>query len=140
MTPETLALLHAAAFAGHSRSWSVDEFTSLLESPYCYVTSNDYAFALGRAIAGEAELLTLASNPAHHRQGHAQNALQLFEKQAICRGATRAFLEVAADNVAAIALYSGAGYQLNGIRPNYYRRTGAPAIDAHTMARDLVEN
>ena len=52
-------------------------------------------------------------------------------------GAEAMFLEVAADNAAAIALYAGAGgFVRVGARPGYYpRETGA--IDALVMRRDL---
>jgi ribosomal-protein-alanine N-acetyltransferase len=46
-------------------------------------------------------------------------------KQADC---TRIELEVAADNVAAIALYRRAGFRTVGVRPRYYRDPPADAV------------
>lgn len=51
-------------------------------------------------------------------------------------GAEACFLEVAADNAAALALYKAAGFQTAGLRPRYYKRAGGE-IDALVMRRDL---
>ena len=45
------------------------------------------------------------------------------------RGAVHAFLEVAADNGAARALYQACGYSEAGLRSAYYPRVDAPAAD-----------
>jgi len=143
MTAEQLARLHARAFTpsgNNSRSWSAAEFSALLDSRFCFAVGDSRAFALGRVVADEAELLTLASDPAHHRQGHARACLQLFEASAAKRGATIAFLEVAADNQPAIALYLNSGYQISATRPAYYNRDQATAVDALIMTRKIEAN
>lgn len=139
MTPEQLAALHARAFT-KSRPWSTAEFSALLASPHCFAVTEAHAFALGRVVADEAELLTLASDPEHQRQGHARKCLYLFEKEAQMRGATMAFLEVAEDNSAALALYRAAGYHIKATRPAYYNHGSTAPIDALVMARLLGEN
>ena len=45
-------------------------------------------------------------------------------------GQRRVFLEVAADNMPARALYVGLGFDIVGRRPRYYRRPGGEAVDA----------
>ena len=47
--------------------------------------------------------------------------------------AAEVFLEVRTDNEAARALYEAAGFAVVGLRPRYYRPSGA---DAHTMRRE----
>ncbi|MCM2563496.1 GNAT family N-acetyltransferase [Lutimaribacter sp. EGI FJ00015] len=138
MTPEALARLHAAAFT-HPRPWAAREFAALLESPHVFAVGDGRAFALGRAIAGEAELLTIATDPAHRRHGLGRRTLDAFHAAACERGATTAFLEVAADNAAARALYAGAGYTQTGHRPGYYTPADGPNIDAIVMARALPD-
>lgn len=130
MTPETLAATHARAFAGQGRGWSAAEFAALLDSPHVFAAGDARAFALGRVIADEAELLTLATDPAHRRAGLARAALTAFEAEARTRGAARGFLEVAADNAAARALYAAARWRDCARRPAYYPRAGGPAADA----------
>lgn len=137
MTPTELAGLYAAAFPG-ARGWSDDEFSSLLASPHCYLVSSQQSFALGRVIADEAELLTIATHPDHQGQGLGGQCLRGFEQEAIQRGATRAFLEVASDNPAAIHLYESQGWQRAGVRKGYYTRKAGPAVDALLLDKTLT--
>jgi len=137
MTPEALAATHARAFAGSGRGWSSAEFASLLESPCVFAFGDDRAFALGRVIAGEAELLTLATDPGARRQGLARAALADFEAEARARGAARAFLEVAEDNAAARGLYAVARWEVIARRAAYYSGTTGPAADALVLAKPL---
>lgn len=119
MTTDELARLHSAGFT-RSRPWTAQEFDDLLASPRTFLVTQPQAFALGRAIAGEAELLTLVTHPDHRRKGQAAACLAAFEGAARARHATSLFLEVASDNTAALALYETAGYQEAGRRPSYY--------------------
>lgn len=137
MTPETLAAAHARAFAGNARAWSAAEFAALLDSPHVFASGNARAFALGRVIADEAELLTLATDPAHRRKGLARAALAAFETEARARGAVRGFLEVADDNAAARALYAVAQWCECARRPGYYPRAGGSVADALIMEKTL---
>lgn len=131
-----LARTHRAAFTS-PRPWHAAEFDDLLQSPACFVTGSAHCFALTRVIIDEAELLTIATHPDHQRHGLARACMADWQETAHARGATRAFLEVAADNAAAIALYHICGFETDGIRPGYYRRHGQPAVDARLMARAL---
>ena len=125
----TMAQVHAAAYR-IDRPWSLREFAELLESPHVLALGDGRAFILARVIADEAEILTIATDPAHRRQGLARAMLDQFHAAAQTRGATRAFLEVAADNHAARALYEAAGYRQTGQRRAYYPRAAGPAADA----------
>jgi ribosomal-protein-alanine N-acetyltransferase len=49
----------------------------------------------------------------------------------------RLFLEVAADNDAAVALYEGLGFKIAGARKAYYQRKGSDSVDAVILALDL---
>jgi len=137
MTPKEMARLHAAAF-DQSRPWSAEEFAALLETPGTFATGEAAAFALVRVIADEAELLTIATDPARRRQGRARALLETVHAEAAKRGAARIFLEVADDNLAARALYETCGYSVVGRRKRYYRRLDGPAVDAVIMAHDLT--
>ena len=136
ISPQHMARLHAAAFT-QARPWSETEFTELLDSPLCFAVGGPDSFALVRVIADEAELLTIATNPARQRCGLGRACMLAWQKQARLRGATRAFLEVAADNHAAGALYESCGYAPVGLRKAYYERSNGPAVDALVLAHDL---
>lgn len=133
MTPDQMALIHAAAFQ-QDRSWSAQEFSDLLLSPLVVTLSETGGFALTREIAGESELLTIAVDPAHQNKGIGRRLLQRW----MAAGADTAFLEVAADNAGAIHLYSSMGFQITATRPAYYRRKDAAAVDALILTKDLT--
>ncbi|MEO0380269.1 MAG: GNAT family N-acetyltransferase, partial [Pseudomonadota bacterium] len=71
--------------------------------------------------AGEAELLTIATHPDHRRQGIARALMQDWMRSASALAET-AFLELAADNAGAAALYAQFGFECVAQRPNYYVR------------------
>lgn len=132
-----LAAIHAAAFPSHPRAWSAGEIESLATAPGGFVIAEPRGFVLGRVVLDEAELLTIAVAPEARRQGLGAMLLAAFHQAAEARGAQSAFLEVAADNPAAIALYQGAGWQAGGRRRGYYHPPTGPAVDALVMLRAL---
>ncbi|MEP2717719.1 GNAT family N-acetyltransferase [Pseudophaeobacter sp.] len=136
LTPQDMARIHSAAFT-QSRPWSQQEFEALLDSPLTFATGDSRCFALVRVIADEAELLTLATDPAFQRQGLARTQMQDWQARAKARGATTCFLEVAADNTAALALYRAEGFAPCGQRSSYYARKNAPSVDAIVMQKEL---
>lgn len=138
MTPQTLASLHARAFAWRERGWSAAEFEALLANPHTILVGDDRAFLVGRSIAEEAEVLTLATDPDQRRKGLGRACLDAFETTACARGAVTSLLEVAADNGPAITLYLKAGYQQISCRAGYYRRSDSPSIDALILKKSLV--
>lgn len=138
MTPETLAVVHARCFRSPP-PWSAAEFAGFLADPLAFVlVEGDAGFLLGRAVAGEAEILTLAVVPEARRLGLARRLVARFLYQAQLRGAERAFLEVRADNAPALALYESAGFTSVGLRRGYYRDADGGGVDALVLARQLA--
>ncbi|MBP7240643.1 GNAT family N-acetyltransferase [Amaricoccus sp.] len=137
MTAEALAALHARCFDTGPPPWSAASFVGLLEDPACFLLARPGGFALGRAAAGEAELLTIAVAPEARRGGVGRALLAAFEAEATRRGAEEAFLEVSEANAAARALYAGAGYSVAGRRPGYYRRADNSPVAALTLRKRL---
>lgn len=136
MTPEDLAELHERCFTT-PRPWSAAEFAAFLRDPHVLILGGATAFALGRVIADEAELLTIAVAPEQRRKGLARRLLADFERAVAGRGALTCFLEVAAGNAPAIALYRGAKYTETGRRRGYYRLADGAAEDALVLSRRL---
>jgi ribosomal-protein-alanine N-acetyltransferase len=133
-----LAVVHAQAF---DHPWPPEAFATLLSGPGVFaVAATDgavEALILMRAVAGEAEVLTLAVAPARRRRGVGAALLAGGLAIAAELGAGSAFLEVAADNPAAIALYRRAGFEPVGRRVRYYPRAAGPAADALVLRRTL---
>lgn len=132
MTPDRLAALHARCFT-RPRPWTVAEFADLRASPHVFLLTRPDGFLLGRLVVDEAEVLTLAVAPEFRRQGIARDLMVDFAATLRDRGATRAFLEVAADNAPAQALYHATGWRESGRRLRYY----GPDLDAIVMALTL---
>lgn len=131
-----LARLHGAAFV-MPRPWSGAEIADLLASPLVFVLHEPQGFLMGRVVAGEAELLTVAVDPAAQGRGIGGRLVQGFVAEAERRGADSAFLEVAETNAAAIAVYARAGFVQAGRRRGYYHDTAGRVIDALVMLRKL---
>jgi ribosomal-protein-alanine N-acetyltransferase len=137
MTPQDLATLHARAFSA-TRAWSAQEFTDLLAGPGTFAVGDSNSFCLIRTVLDEAEVLTIATDPAQRRKGLARNVLQSAEELATARGATEIFLEVAEDNLAAISLYASSNYRQIGRRPGYYLPKDAAPIAALVLRKSLA--
>ncbi len=136
MTSDQLAALHAKCFT-QPRPWSQQEFAQLTENDAVFLCTAEFGFALGRIAGPEAELLTIAVDPDHRRQGLAQNLLRDFEIRAKARSATDIFLEVAQSNKAAIALYRQFGFAEVGFRKNYYTGPTGTHIAAIVMRKSV---
>ena len=138
MTPEAMAALHARVFTT-PRPWSEAEFSSLLTGAGVFTLGGPQGFVLGRAIAGEAEVLTLAVAPEARRQGIARGLMEGFARKVVESGAETAFLEVAEDNAAAIGLYLSLGYTASGRRRRYFQTPDGKSLDALVMTKTLSE-
>ena len=87
----------------------------------------------GRGSHGAPHLLRHA-----RRRGLGRKLVARFLYQAQLRGADSAFLEVSAENAAAIALYESAGFTPSGRRSGYYRAPDGTRVDALVMHRELA--
>ena len=131
-----LAAIHAVCFT-LPRPWNAREIRALLDSPHVFALTESGGFLMGRAAAGEAELLTLAVLPAARRHGLGMRLVHDFVTMARSRDATRAFLEVAAGNAPALALYERAGFGQVGRRKAYYKVSDGRTEDALVLSRAL---
>jgi ribosomal-protein-alanine N-acetyltransferase len=135
-----LAALHAASF---ETGWTVEAIAGLLAGPGAIGLVIDGAdgpdgFLIAREAAGEAEIITVAVDPARRGRGLGLELVEAAARAAKAAGAESLFLEVAVDNDAALALYRRAGFQAAGRRPRYYPRRAGAAVDALILRRDLT--
>jgi ribosomal-protein-alanine N-acetyltransferase len=115
-----LAALHASAFAP-AELWSATVIALQLNAPGGFgYADHRGGMILGRAIAGEAEVLTLAVSPRLRRSGIGRGLLDKAITHARQEGATALFLEVSVANTPALALYESAGFTTIGQRRGYY--------------------
>lgn len=143
-TPEfagDVAALHGSLF---ENAWDADGVRRLLEHPasVAMVATAErpwrvIGFILAQLTADEAEILSLGVEASSQRAGAGRKLVQGLIDTAQRKGVKRMFLDVAAGNVAAIALYRAMGFAQMGRRKDYYSHAGGRREDALLMARDL---
>ncbi|HSY87320.1 MAG TPA: GNAT family N-acetyltransferase [Verrucomicrobiae bacterium] len=158
-----LAELHAACFA---ERWDVPALASLLAMPGALALlaggplgpgegprdeqspgeqppgeqppgEQPLGFVLLRAIAGEAEIISIGVRPEARRRGIGRRLLAAALAAAAAAGAENLFLEVAADNWQALGLYLSHDFTEVGRRPNYYQRNGG-GIMALVLSKPIL--
>ena len=92
------------------------------------------AFLGTHVIAGEAEIVSIATEPACRRQGLARALILEFLR--LHPTLDRVFLEVRASNDGAAALYESLGFSRFGVRRGYYDK---PKEDAILMRLEMGE-
>ena len=132
-----MAQIHREAFV-LERPWTAEEFDHLAAQPSSKILSVADCFVFGRLTLHELEVLTIACSPSAQRQGYAfmlmMELLSLTKKE----GGHSVFLEVAADNIAARALYRRLGFDQAGCRKNYYKRRNGLSCDAFLLKKSLI--
>lgn len=133
------AAIHAASFPF---GWSQAEFERLLAAGNVFADgafdskgSALLGFALSRQGADEAELLSIAIDPALRRGGFGRKLMLAHLSQAERRGVRAMFLEVEEDNAAAVALYLKLGFRQVGRREGYYRKADGAKSAALVLRR-----
>ena len=130
--------LHRTSFEA---PWSGEEFAKLLEQPgvagLMWTDAEPQGFILIRAVADEAEILTLAVTPQSRRKGIAAHLLEEAFGMLRAGGTHRLFLEVAEGNAAARGLYEKYGFTATGRRKRYYQRGPNERVDAVVMTLEL---
>lgn len=122
-----LAALHQTCFP---KFWDKQEMEKLLAGPGVFAFSDTSGFVLARAAGGEAEILTLAVAPEARGRGLGRALLEAAARHAGTLGADNIFLEVGADNPAALTLYAGLGFARVGSRKAYYDGKDALVLKA----------
>lgn len=126
---EGASALEAACFegAGHE-AWTPGMFLSELgedvAAPRSWWVAHDDGKLLGLAggmvVDGDVQILDVAVDPAHRREGIARKLLSHVSYDAQMLGCTTASLEVEDGNEGAIALYNALGFTEAGWRRGYY--------------------
>lgn len=136
----SLTHLHTQCF--RDAAWNVEQMKGSLALPTTigwYLTDRRQmiGFILCQALQEQWEILTFCVHPHHQRKGFGAKLLSHALAQSKAQKADL-FLEVSANNVAAITLYEKVGFKLIGRRPNYYRH-GFQTFDALTYKSTLIK-
>jgi ribosomal-protein-alanine N-acetyltransferase len=138
---EELARLHAPLFGP---AWNAASLMERLGHPGCTAfvarlgRPPEFAgFIVGQVAADEAEILTLGVCEKWQRHGIGRQLVEAMRRAAGRAEARRLYLEVAADNTAALALYKRLGFTECGRRKGYYVRAGAATEDAVNLSLAL---
>jgi ribosomal-protein-alanine N-acetyltransferase len=138
---EVLANLHAQGF---HRGWPVADFQSYIagrDTPIyvaCDARRKIAGFAMLRLAADEAELITIAVDNRWRKKGVGKALLNAALDDLQMTPAKKLFLEVAADNTAALRLYTRQGFGKVSERQGYYARPDGRPATAIVMSRDLL--
>ena len=137
MTPAELSEMEAICFPDASSKWSEEDYAGHLANEAGLTVSDEMGFAVGRVAADEAEIIMLGVLPDFRKNGHGTDLLVQFEVEAQTRGAKSIYLEVAADNAAALALYKSREFNRVGRRRKYYENAQGLAMDAYILKKTL---
>ncbi|MBR2285909.1 MAG: GNAT family N-acetyltransferase [Alphaproteobacteria bacterium] len=124
-----LAELHKLCFP--DRPWSASDFADLKKSG-CEIVASDNGFIVWRAVADEAEIISIGVAPDARRNGIAGALILIMEQELKKQSVHNVFLEVSEVNIPAKKLYEKYGFKPTGTRPKYYN-----GIDAIIMRKDI---
>ena len=126
---DKLAELHKQCFP--DKPWSASDFADLKKSG-CEIIASNNGFIVWRAVADQAEIISIGVAPNARRQGIAETMILLMEQELKKSSVVNVFLEVNEVNVPAKNLYKKMGFLPTGTRPKYY-----DGIDAVIMQKDI---
>ena len=134
----TYADIHCACFA---KGWNESVMRQMLLMPgslglIAYQQDKPAGIVVYAYSPGQADIVTFGVLP-DYRGRHISDELMTASFDSLAaKGIKEIFLEVAVDNVHAIALYERHGFKRFGLRPNYYVR-GDVKTDALVMRAEL---
>jgi len=137
-----VAIMESAFDERFGEGWTRSQCAGILPMPGVAITlartpaGEAVGFALQRVIAGDGELLLLATDPKVRRRGIGRALLQHFLDEAREAGTSRVHLEVR-DGNPAVAMYRRAGFKAVGRRRKYYHGRTGGQFDALTLSLDL---
>ncbi len=137
---DAVARLHAASFY---RGWPRQDIEAYLIDPdtptlvACDAKRRIAGFAMLRLLGDDAELMTIAVEPRYRNKGVATALLRACFEDLLMTPAKRMILEVAADNPAAVKVYTRLGFSKLSERKGYYARPDGQPATALVMARPL---
>lgn len=137
---EAVARIEEESF---STPWSINAFRDAIDSPnYEYVVACEedgtvLGYAGMQVVLDEAEITNIAVSESARGNGIAHNMLEALYRLCVRRGVIYLHLEVRQSNAPARHLYEKNGFNIDGVRKNFYDR---PKEDAVLMTKIMEEN
>jgi ribosomal-protein-alanine N-acetyltransferase len=128
----------------HAAHWTEDAYAQMWNNPQssrvCFVAEEEgqlLGFVVGKDIAGEWELESLAVVPEAQQQGIGRALLEKLTHVVSVSAGAKLFLEVRESNAAARKLYESQGFVSSGRRKTYYRD---PIEDALLYEKNFADS
>ena len=140
---EVMAELHKLAFENQGeRGWKTSDFHELMQTQGTSATvfirdDCPIAFTLFRSVLDEAELITVCVAPTAQGEGVGASVLHAEIDRLKENGIKQVFLEVRKDNERAQKLYKSLGFDVTGIRKEYYQNSQNGRVDAILMMANI---
>lgn len=135
---DEVAAIEAACF---STPWSRNAFADAVDSEnYEYIVALDgndggvAAYAGMQVVLDEAEITNIAVDECYRRRGIAGKLLEGLVTLCVRRNVKYLHLEVRESNTAARSLYAKCGFEIDGMRKNFYQK---PTENAVLMTKQL---
>jgi len=121
--------------------WSAEVYKGLIlhdacEVTVCLINREVVGFCAIKKSPPELDVLKIGVRPDRQREGIGRALLQGALERAVADGCQQCFLEVRWSNEPAISFYRKEGFEVIGLRRNYYRH---PIEDARVM-RKVMES
>ncbi len=135
--PDKVSIIEISVF---SDPWKTCDYEDMLQSRNHSVlcawdeSSKLLGYAAVGYVAGESEILRIATSPEARRCGIGRALLTRMIEERKAAGDEIMFLEVRSQNTPAVSLYSSVGFSVYAMRKGYYK---APSDDALMMSLDL---
>lgn len=138
MTPEAFAALMDRSYV-EMQPWSAASVAETMAAPHTLVLSRPGGGCLARIVAGDCEILSIATDPAMQRRGIASSLVTELLGIAAEAGADTIFLEVASRNQPARDFYAAQGFAQVGLRRGYYTLRDGSHDDALLLSRPVAQ-
>ncbi len=108
-----------------SDSWNRESFEHSINAEYDYPIAAEYegetaGYAILRSSIDTADIIRIAVDKKNRRRGIASGLMEALLEYGYSTGVKKYMIEVRRHNYAAICLYEGFGFEIFGIRENYY--------------------
>jgi [ribosomal protein S18]-alanine N-acetyltransferase len=135
---ERMAVLHEQCFPNY---WQHETFTDFFSVRGTFgliaEAPQPVAMMVFRVLYEQADIITLAVEPAFRRQGIGRELLARAMAESAALGASKMFLDVEDGNVTAVQLYEKYGFSVIHRRKHYYRQKDGSFTDALVMTRKI---